>query len=108
MFSETWAINIGGETAVYSLNSSIPRELAVISNRNNQPLSLQVAIPEGSQVNLILFNPGNGRSITLLNQYLNAGWYRIEYPGNTGFNGVFLYRIKAGSRVKTGKVLVVR
>jgi len=91
------------------MGRGLPGALAVKSQTQmGGHTSFVVSVPKSSRVSLKLFNPKSGAATILVNQFLNAGYYRMEYPGSFHHNGIFIYQIIAGTEMKTGKLFVLR
>lgn len=65
-----------------------------------------IHLPESSHVTLTILDV-NGRVLeTLLDEFREVGTHRIEYDSKTLKPGLYLYNLKAGELIATGKMLV--
>ncbi len=94
----------------------IPAEFVLAQNYPNpfNPTThIQFSIPEQSDVVLTVYDIA-GREVTqLVNEVLSAGTYTAEwngrnYNGQLVSSGVYLYRIQAGSFIKTKRMVFVK
>jgi hypothetical protein len=92
----------------------IPQEITLYQNYPNPFNSRSVIkyhIPQSSQVSLKLFDVLGREVATLVDGLRTAGTYEVEINANAlrGLSsGIYIYQLKAGSVVKTRKLVVVR
>ncbi|MFZ0392108.1 MAG: T9SS type A sorting domain-containing protein [Calditrichia bacterium] len=99
-----------------SAQNSLPTEFALMPNYPNpfNPVTtISYRLPSRQQVKLEIFDL-LGRKVRILQEGVqNGGFYRINWDGrnNAGqqvASGTYLYRLKAGKRVETRKMLLLR
>ncbi len=95
----------------------IPEEFSLSQNYPNpfNPTTIiNYAIPllggdvRGGLVTLKVFDMLGREVATLVNEYQNAGNYKVEFDGSGLSSGIYLYRIKASKLTKTCKMLLVK
>jgi flagellar hook assembly protein FlgD len=82
-------------------------------NPFNPATTISFALPQGSDVELTVYNVLGRRVRTLTEQYYSSGLYRIEWDGRDSrgqvvASGVYLYRLTAGEYVQQRKMLLVK
>jgi hypothetical protein len=90
---------------------SIPKEFALHQNYPNpfNPATIiSYQIPVHSHVELKVYNMLGREIETLVNREQNAGSYDIKFGRDNLSSGVYLYRIKAGSFIKTNKMIFLK
>jgi hypothetical protein len=112
--SQTLAIS-----GIYSNNTAVnqvPKTFNVwppFPNPLNPTTTIRYEIPSECHVSLILYDI-NGRRVSVLEEGVrSAGIYEAMWDGKDKNNiftasGVYLYRLKAGANVNTGKILFLR
>ena len=97
-------VNFNGVTD-YSISQNYP-------NPFNPSTTIKYAIPQSGNVEIKIYNLLGAEVATLVNEYKEAGKYSVEFSTdnlktNIG-SGVYFYNIKAGSFVKTKKMILLR
>ncbi|MCH7782875.1 T9SS type A sorting domain-containing protein, partial [candidate division KSB1 bacterium] len=92
--------------AFYELKQNYP-------NPFNPETTIMYQIPNSSYVIIKIFNILGQEVRTLVNKELTAGYYSERWDGRNEYGitvspGVYLYRIKAGSFVRTMKMVIVK
>jgi hypothetical protein len=87
--------------AVYKLEQNYP-------NPFNPTTIIKFGVPERSKVVLKLYDILGKEIITLLNEEMEAGWYRKEFNGTEYASGIYIYRLNAGSYTNTKKMILVK
>ncbi len=82
-------------------------------NPFNPSTTISFTLPEKSRVNLSVFNIEGKLMHVLLNGSLDRGYQRIKWDGcgaggNPVSSGVYFYRLQAGGKVLTRKMVLVR
>ncbi|RKY60109.1 MAG: hypothetical protein DRP96_06145 [Candidatus Neomarinimicrobiota bacterium] len=82
-------------------------------NPFNATTRLQYQLPENARVNLTIYDIKGHLINTLVNSYQNAGLYNLEWNGRDHSGtmvgtGVYLYRLQAGGRTFTRKMLLIK
>ena len=86
---------------VFSLSQNYP-------NPFNPSTTIGYALPQRSQVTLIVFNTLGQRISTLANGNEEAGFHEVKFDGSRLPSGVYFYRLTAGTFVETKRLLIVR
>jgi hypothetical protein len=90
-----------GLPAEYSLLQNYP-------NPFNPTTQVTFALPRESRVRLELYNTLGERVMTLLDASRPAGYHTVTVTAGNLSAGVYLYRLTAGERVMTRKMLLVK
>ena len=82
-------------------------------NPFNQETSIRFSLPEPQEVDLAVFDLAGQRVATLVRGKRRAGTYAVRWKGRDGSggqlaSGVYLYRLRAGVRAETRKLLLLR
>jgi 1,4-alpha-glucan branching enzyme len=93
----------GGEAypQLYSLSQNFP-------NPFNPCTTIKFDLPHATRVNLKIYSPLGQEVATLVNESKPAGVYTVQFDAGSLANGVYFYRIQAGSFVETKKLLLLR
>ncbi len=67
---------------------------------------IEVSLPEECKVNLRIYDISGRLIAEPLNRVMNAGRHRIRWDAEAP--GVYFYRLEAGDRTATGKIILVR
>jgi hypothetical protein len=98
-------------TSVEKVTAVVPSHFALEQNYPNPfnpSTQIKFLLPARRNVTLTVFD-ALGRSIrTLLNQQLDAGEYMTTFDATGLSSGVYYYVLKAGSRVETKKMVLIR
>ena len=85
----------------YSLEQNYP-------NPFNPSTTLKFSLPEDNVVSIEIFNTIGEKVFTLLNEYRQAGSYKINFNADNLSSGIYFSRIKAGSFIKTIKMNLLK
>jgi hypothetical protein len=55
-----------------------------------------------------IYNLGGQRVDTILDAYLEAGYYTVRWDGSNFSAGMYFYRVISGVNSKTGKMLLLK
>jgi hypothetical protein len=82
-------------------------------NPFNPTTTIRYALPEDANVKLTVYNMMGREIKSLVNQKLSAGYHYAEWDGtdnngNIVANGLYLYRIEAGTYVMTHKMMFLK
>ncbi len=115
---ETVSLNGGhlGATPVETLGVVQPELFSLSANWPNPfnpNTSLRYALPEASQVTLVVYDMLGQKVRTLVNQVQQAGQYTVNWDarndlGHSVASGLYLYRIEAGDFAQTRKMTLLR
>ena len=96
---------------VHEVENMIPTKYLLSQNYPNpfNPSTvIEFAIPEKSDVNLIVFNSIGEEVTKLVNQEMIAGYHSVNFDASNLSSGIYFYRISAGSFTKTNKMLLIK
>lgn len=105
------AIDISVATAIEPITTNLPSEFKLnhnYPNPFNPTTNITYAIPEASQVSMVVFNSLGQKVSTLVNTQQSAGNYTITFNASNLTSGVYFVRIQAGSFVDTKKMLLLK
>jgi hypothetical protein len=107
----------------FRIHAGSPAELEQLE-RNGIPSSLELkpnfpnpfnprtvirfGLPVATEVVLEVFDVQGRRVALLENRTLQAGWHAVPFNGATLSSGVYVYRLKAGNQLKTGKMTLLK
>ena len=101
-----------------STGAGTPRVLTFALGQNypnpfNPTTTISFTLPEMARTNLSIFNVGGGLVKTLVDGILPAGvkhatWNGRDASGDPVSSGVYFYRLKAGNRVMTKKMILLK
>ena len=95
---------LGGEAdlpAAFALEQNYP-------NPFNPSTLIRYQLPEGSDVQLVVFDMLGREVSTLVNERKEAGVYDVRFDASGLASGLYFYRLKAGAFVQTRKLLLIR
>ena len=85
----------------YELSQNYP-------NPFNPATTIQLALPQKSNVRLEIFNLLGQRVASLINGELEAGYHEINWDAGNAPSGVYFYRLTADSHTLTRKMLLLK
>jgi hypothetical protein len=85
----------------YSLAQNYP-------NPFNPVTTIAYDLPQASSVALALYTVTGQKVAVLVDAYQQAGQHRVLFDGSGFANGVYLYRLEAGSFVETNRMLLLK
>ncbi len=92
--------------------TGLPTEFTLSQNYPNPfnpTTKIAYSIPSnGLNVNLSVYNILGQEVVVLVNSVQNMGNYEVEFNASKLSSGVYLYRLSAGSFVKTSKMILLR
>jgi hypothetical protein len=77
-------------------------------NPGSGPRTMAFTIPARGHVTLRVFDVLGREVATLYDRVLVAGRYNAQFSTDRWGNGVYFYRLQAGSRVRAGRLVVLR
>jgi hypothetical protein len=89
----------------------IPKEFKLAQNYPNpfNPLTtIEYALPQNTKVTIKVYDILGRLVKELVNEYKEAGYYKIKFDGSNFASGVYLYRVEAGTFVATKKMVLVK
>jgi hypothetical protein len=105
-FSKVTDINPGVLPGKFELAQNFP-------NPFNPDTKIEFAVPQKSQVDLVIYNVMGQKVRTLVSDELDAGWKQVTWDGkddsgNTVSSGIYLYKLNAGEFVDSKKMTLVK
>ncbi len=100
-------VNHGGNApATFSVSQNYP-------NPFNPQTEIQFAIPENSQVEIAVYNSLGQKVRNLLSDYRSAGYYSVIWDGTNNLgqhvgSGTYIYVVKAGNRISSKKMILLK
>jgi flagellar hook assembly protein FlgD len=99
-----------------SVEASVPEAVQLFDNYPNPfnpSTQIRYQLPASTPVRLDVFNTLGQQVITLVDTEQGAGTYTVSWDGRSGAgrqvtSGTYLYRLQAGDRVITKKMLLVK
>jgi hypothetical protein len=91
--------------------TAVPEEYGLQQNYPNpfNPVTtIRYQLPAPGYVRLVIYNQVGQEVKILLDDIQPAGWYRALWDGSQCANGVYLYRLEAGSFVKTRSMVLLK
>jgi len=92
-------------------NSSLPKDYSLNQNYPNPFNSstiISYSIPKREHVSLNVYDIKGRKLETLVNKTQPAGSYEVNFDASNYTSGVYLYQLKAGEFVETGKMLLLK
>jgi PKD repeat protein len=83
-------------------------ELGNYPNPFNPTTVIRFTVPKQNQVRLTVYNMLGQQVAELVNSQLSAGSHRARFDASALSSGIYLYRLRVGSQVKTGKMLLTK
>ncbi len=82
-------------------------------NPFNSSTIIQFSIEKKSDVKLSIYNTLGRKIITVLDSYLSAGRYSVEWDGSRKngdkvASGIYFYRLSVNSQIKSKKMLLLK
>jgi hypothetical protein len=105
---------IYGDTSLTGINpisNNIPEEFSLSQNYPNpfNPVTnIEFSIPGSAFVNLFVYDISGKKLETMVNQNMQAGFYRIDWNASKYSSGVYYYRLEAGKFTETKKMVLLK
>ncbi len=77
-------------------------------NPFNPSTTISFSLPEASEVQLNIYNILGQQVATLVNDVKNAGSYKINWDASNLSSGMYIYRLQAGSKVITNRMILMK
>lgn len=98
-------------SGIVEADASVPGEFSLEQNYPNpfNPVTkIKFSIPESSIVNLKVYDVIGNEVATLIHEQKDAGFYEVEFNAEKLGSGVYFYTLKAGSRVASKKMILIK
>ncbi len=86
---------------VFSLGQNYP-------NPFNPTTTISYSIPSVSQVHLVVYDMLGREVMVLVDEEKEPGNYSVTFEGRSYAGGLYFYRLRAGSYVKTQKMMMLK
>jgi PKD repeat protein len=83
-------------------------ELGNHPNPFNPATTISFALPEQARVRIDIFNVNGELVTTLINEPRNEGYHLVEWNAAGAASGIYFYRLTAGDRTMTRKMLLLK
>jgi hypothetical protein len=111
VYREGGVILGGGVTAVEEDKAEVPSAFSLSQNHPNpfNPITtITYDLLRSSDVSLTVYTIAGQRVGVLVDAYQQPGHHRVFFDGSGYANGVYLYRLEAGSFVDTKRMLLLK
>lgn len=109
--SVAYRLNLSKPTSVEVADNGIPTDYYLSQNYPNPfnpTTAIKFGLPEDTQVELVVYNIIGQKVATLINQYLKAGHYVVQFDGSNYASGTYFYVLRAGNKVLKNKMLLIK
>ncbi len=98
-----WVYKIGNPTI-------LPTEMALSNHPNpfNPTTTIGFALTQDTHARLDIFNIAGQKVATLVDEYLTAGEYSVEWDGRHVASGIYLYRLSTLESSQTKKMVLMK
>lgn len=103
---ETTTTGISGNSYPETINTF--KLLGNYPNPFNPETVIRYQLPQSAKVELIVYNTLGKKVATVVSQKQNAGKYSVPFNAGNLSSGTYLYRLKAGNQIQTGKMLLLK
>jgi hypothetical protein len=89
----------------------MPKEFSLEQNYPNPfnpTTTISYAIPKPAEVHLAVYDMLGREVMVLVNEKKEPGYYNVTFEGNSFASGLYFYRLRVGSFVKTQKMMMVK
>jgi photosystem II stability/assembly factor-like uncharacterized protein len=103
----------GGGSIVTAINnnSSVPGEFKLEQNYPNpfNPVTnIKFSIPSADITSIAIYDITGKQTEVLLERYLSAGKYEVNFDGSNYASGIYYYTMRSGKFLKTAKMIMVK
>lgn len=109
--SSVWRSPLSELISVKSLSTEVPEQFSLSQNYPNpfNPVTnLEFGISDLGFVSLKVYDILGKEVVTLVNEKLSPGNYKVQFDGSNLSSGVYLFRIESGDFVETKRMLLVK
>lgn len=92
-------------------NSALPRSYSLSQNYPNPfnpSTTIHFTIPEAKPVSIKVYDVLGSEVAVLLNEFVNAGSYSVQFNAGSLPSGVYIYRIQAGKFSESRKLMLLK
>jgi len=107
-YINSYAAKLSNNVTSVSTNNEIIKEYTLNNYPNpfNPVTKINYSLPKQGLVILKVYDILGKEIITIVNQYMNAGNYSVEFDGSNLSSGVYFYRLLASDYSGTGKMIL--
>ncbi|MFU8860469.1 MAG: T9SS type A sorting domain-containing protein [Cyclonatronaceae bacterium] len=111
----TWYLDnfsfLDGTTSIDQISTEVPQDLQLKQNYPNPfnpTTTIEFGLADASFTTLEVYNMLGQRMAVLANEQLAAGWHRVNLDASALSSGTYIYRLQAGDRVETRKLMLIK
>jgi len=96
---------------IRQINSSVPDAYSLSQNYPNPfnpTTNIEFGLPKSGQVKLVVFDILGREVKTIVNEYREAGSYKVDFDASNLASGVYFYRIDAANFTQVKKMLLIK
>ena len=104
-------VDAGGVTSVIEISGTVPSEYSLEQNYPNPfnpTTNINFSISTSEFVTLKIYNALGQKVATVVNEFLNAGSYNVNFNAEYLASGMYIYKITTNSFVSTKKMLLLK
>jgi hypothetical protein len=104
-------VDNGGVTSINEISNTIPSEYSLEQNYPNPfnpSTTINFSISTSEFVTMKIYNSLGQEVSTVVNEFLNAGSYEVNFNAENLVSGMYIYKITAGSFTSTKKMLLLK
>jgi hypothetical protein len=108
IFFQTWFIE--GISAVEHISAPIPNDYYLsqnFPNPFNPTTTIQFSVPQGTNVQLVIYNLLGQKIETLVDEFMPAGTFTRQFTAKDLPSGIYIYQIKIGNKIVGKKKMVL-
>ncbi len=108
---DTIAIHVDKASAIAQIRQGVPKQFDLqpnYPNPFNPTTSIRYALPRAAHVSIEVFNVTGQRIATLVDQYQQAGFYRVTFRASRLSSGIYFYKMHAGRFTKILKMTILK
>lgn len=101
----------GGAVGIQIISNEIPQTHLLSQNYPNPfnpSTKIKFEVPKSSFVSIKIYNILGKEISTIVNEYLNASTYEVEWNAINYTSGVYFYRMEAGTFIETKRMMLVK
>ena len=109
--SASFSMNTVTAVQLQPQSNAIPKSFVLNQNYPNPfnpSTTISFSIPQGSKVSLKVYNILGQEVATLVDDYKQAGEYRVQFDAGKLASGVYFYRLQASNFVQAKKLLLLK
>ena len=104
-------VDAGGVTSVIEISGTVPSEYSLEQNYPNPfnpTTNINFSISTSEFVTMKIYNALGQEVATVVNEFLNAGSYNVNFNAEYLASGMYIYKITTNSFVSTKKMLLLK